>query len=402
MLKVMGRTSFERVLFTALYTPGMNGRWGLPLVAEGPPGIGKTAIMKMVVQVAGLFFSTVLASLREPADFLGLPIPSRVSGAMEDLIGEGGVSVRYAPSDFAIDAALARRACIFFDEVNGAPPATQNALLRVINEGFVGQLELPAEVRFMMAMNPKNMATGGWEISMALANRCGWLDWPSPDPREFVGYLMGSQNDRQQPVDAAATEAAVMKEWPARWAQACGTTAGFAMAKSTLLYQPPPPDSDEARKAWPSFRTFEMATRAMGSASVWGLTPQEENLLISSFIGAGAAREVFSWRKNNDLPPADQFLDGLVQFRPDPARLDRTAAVLTSCTALVTPQNAENRGPRAAKLWTFLDTLANTVPDLVGRVVGPLTQANLMLGNPVAYQVLSKVEPVLSAAGVVT
>ena len=52
---------------------------------------------------------------------------------------------------------------VFFDEVNTATPATQNALMRVVLEGRVGDLELGDSVRFAAAANPPSQNSAAWD-----------------------------------------------------------------------------------------------------------------------------------------------------------------------------------------------------------------------------------------------
>ena len=47
---------------------------GVPILTWGPPGIGKTATITMLADGLSLPLEVVLASIREPADFSGLPV----------------------------------------------------------------------------------------------------------------------------------------------------------------------------------------------------------------------------------------------------------------------------------------------------------------------------------------
>lgn len=404
-MKAKGRTSAQRILWTALYTPGPNGRMGLPVCIVGPPGTGKTSEVRQVVHAAGLHFECVICSLREPADFLGLPIPQRVKlvAANQWLSPDGDAEamlVKYAPANFAVRATLARRTVVFLDEVNTAPPAVQAALLRLVNEGVCGELELPSSVRFLMAMNRVDQAVGGWDIAPPLANRVLWLDWPEPDPLRFVEYLMGNGADAAERANPKEMENAVVAAWPNAWAKAAGTMAGFITAKPDALMRMPAVGSAQASAAWPSPRTNDLATMAMAGADIWGLTDSEELTLVSAAIGHAAAGELHTWRKNNDLPNPEALLDGQVTFTHSAARLDRTAAVLASCTALIVRKDCANRAARAEKLWEIHGTLADTASDVALGSVVAMCNERLMLGSKTAYKVLGRMEPFMVAAGV--
>jgi MoxR-like ATPase len=54
---------------------------------------------------------------------------------------------------------------LFLDELTTAPPAVQAAMLRVVLERAVGDVELPASVRIVAAANPAEQAADGWELT---------------------------------------------------------------------------------------------------------------------------------------------------------------------------------------------------------------------------------------------
>jgi hypothetical protein len=94
-------------------------------------------------------------------------------------------------------------------------------------------------------------------------------------------------------------------------------------------------------------------------------------------------------------------LDGKVPFTHNPKRLDRTAAVLGSCHALVCPANAEKRKERTQKLWSILSDkkLLDEAMDVAFGSVKALVGAKLHT-TQVAYGVLGKMLPLLKAAGI--
>jgi len=89
-----------------------------------------------------------------------------------------------------------------------------------------------------------------------------------------------------------------------------------------------------------------------------------------------------------------------VQFKHDPARLDKTAAVLTSCISLVAPANAAKRKPRSEVFWNIAGSVADTAADLCINPVHAACNAKLFVGNVNAFKVISKMTPVLDAAGI--
>ena len=101
-----------KILKTVFFTPGVNNRWGLPVILEGQPGTAKTSKIQDLMVECGLSLSSVIASLREPSDFLGLPIPRQMK--------DGTTGVEYAAAKWALDIAEAKHGLVFFDEMRAA------------------------------------------------------------------------------------------------------------------------------------------------------------------------------------------------------------------------------------------------------------------------------------------
>lgn len=413
-----GATTQQRVLWMALFAPGLNGRRGLPYVLVGEPGSAKTSKVKQLAQQANLHFEGVLGSLRSPIDFLGVPVPrKRKLGECDQHLSPDGeeelLYMHYAPAGFSMRAALAKRAVILLDEVNTCPPSVQAALLRVLFEGVVGELELPPGVRMVLAMNETKDAAGGWDIAPPLANRMGWIEWDSPTPAEFTKFLLnggrGGELKRHDDgtygpvdtVDPVQEEASVDALWEKAWAQAVGEVSGFLHRRPENLLKR---GKDGARQ-WPSPRTWELATRAIAGGYVYDLNGVEQEMAASAFIGSGVFGEFFTWRKAADLPDPEKLLDGQESFTHARDRIDRTAAVLTACTAIVTPEQATpelqvKRKERAERLWKLIRTMTDDATDVCLPTVVSLCNARLMINSVDAIKVLSAVEPVMSAANI--
>src|ERR1700751_44308 len=118
--------------------PGVAVAARVPVLLGGAPGTGKTSAIRAMAEAMGLPCETVIASIREPSDFAGLPV----------IVGDG---VLVPPPGWARRLAEPGRGLLFLDERSTAPPAVQAALLRVVLERVVGDLALPPDVAVVAA-----------------------------------------------------------------------------------------------------------------------------------------------------------------------------------------------------------------------------------------------------------
>lgn len=357
------------LLHTVWFTPGLKGRWGLPMLFSGEPGVAKSGIIEEAAIADGLACEVVIGSTREPTDFLGLPIPH-------------GDSLAYLPPSWAQRLARAGHGVGFLDELSTATPAVQAALLRVILDGAVGDLVLPPTVRLVGAMNPVDIAAGGWDLAIPLANRFGHLPWGPPSIEAWSTWLLGAGTatpEAPQPHRAAEEEERVLALWPERWARASGIVTGFLRsAGGARLHRMPNAVDPAASKAWPSPRTWEMATRALaatldtsgsdhvaGSNAIHPLGEGDRDLLVSSFVGAPAYLELATWLAQADLPDPAAVLDGDVGFTHDARRIDRTYATINACAGILRDPKGPRRKARAIRLWALFRDLMADAADLV-------------------------------------
>jgi len=309
----------------------------VPVLLWGAPGTGKTSAIRAMADAMGLPCETVIASIREPSDFAGLPVVA-------------GDSVRFAPPQWARRLAAAGSGVLFLDELSTAPPAVQAALLRVVLERTVGDLTLPPEVAVVAAANPPEQAADGWDLSAPLANRLCHLTWELT-PRFIADGLAGGWAAPQVPL------------LPAGWAAAeqlhKGMVAAFLQVRPALAIAPPP-NAAEAGRGWPSPRTWEMAARLMTATDAAKASGQARSALVRGAVGDGAGVEFLAWLVDMDLPDPEEVLADPASFRL-PGRGDRAYAALASIAAAVA---SEPTPQRWAAGWRVLGACAETAPDV--------------------------------------
>lgn len=332
----------------------------VPVLLWGAPGTGKTSAVRAMAGAAGLPCETVIASLREPSDFAGLP----VVGADD--------RVRLAPPAWAGRLAAAGQGVLFLDEISTAPPAVQAALLRVVLERTVGDLDLPEAVAVVAAANPPEQAADGWDLSAPLANRFCHLDWPLDARAVAEGFVSGWPAVAPPVLDPQwASRVPVTRSWVAAYLTVRGT--------SVLAV---PEDATTAGRSWPSPRTWDMAARLLAAAEGADAGDPVVAELLRGCVGAGAAVEFRTWLVDADLPDPEAVLADPDSFVL-PQRGDRAYAVLASVAAAVAADPGRGRWARG---WRAFGRAASAAPDVAAAAARTLARCRPP-GEPVPPEV---------------
>jgi MoxR-like ATPase len=329
--------SITDIIRAALFTPAARGRWGLPLLCWAEPGTAKSAIIEEVAAKCGLPCQALSPGTHGEGAFGCVPVPesarldteeilAAVSRHLADLIDDGytpeeavssamqaGLMLRYIGNPQTIlkypppewTERMTDGGVVFVDEITTCPPALQPPLLGLALNAMIGFHYLGDRVRVIAAANPPEMAAGGYDLSPPVANRFGHIQWTAPSIDDHAAYMMGAQamtsSITSAKVDAKQEEERVAAAWPHALAKAVGLEVAFLRRKPSLKNQCPKTGTGAAR-AWPSDRTWEMATRALASAEVHGLEPVDAESFVAAFIGQGTANELFMFRDQVDLP----------------------------------------------------------------------------------------------------
>ncbi len=385
--------SREKVLHAAFFTPNNDAGWGLPMLLWGPPGTGKTAAIEALGIAVGLHVEVLSPGERGEGAFGVVPVPLKKDAKSETRLS-------YPAPDWTDN--VEDGGIVFVDEMTTAPPALQPPLLGLIQKRRIGSTRLGPRVRVIGAANPPEQAAGGWDLAPPVANRLGHLDWPAPEVESWSDWMLsgGSEAEVKQ-IDALQEEQRVLGLWDSAFARAKGLVTAFLKRRPELLMKQPPTGDPNASRAWPSPRSWENATRAVASAEVHRLNDEEADELLAAFVGTGITAEFAEFRTQADLPDPEDLLEGRAKFKHDPKRLDRTAAVVQSCAALITPAGAKRRLERGAAFWQLLGKLDTDARDLIVPAVRVMTRAELVLplkehANPVLEGIL----PMLRAANI--
>lgn len=343
-----------------------------PVLAWGPPGVGKTATITAVADALDLPLEVVLASIREPSDFSGLPV-----------IREDGVRME-APA-WAKRLHQAGKGILFLDEISTAPPAVQAALLRVVLDRVVGDLELPDGVAVVAAANPPEQAAGGWDLSAPLANRFCHLSW-SLDTQGWIDGMVQGWKTPSIPVLPAGWEVGI----PASRA----LVAAFIRHRPHLLLQLPESE-EQAGKAWPSPRSWDMASRLLAAADAAKAGEDVAASLVAGCVGDGAAMEFLAWRRDLDLPDPETVLANPSGFRV-PDRGDQAFAILTAVVSAAVGNLTQDRWLAA---WQVLARAADQGAKDIAAASAKALAAARKPGLPLPQKELREFIPLLQKGG---
>ena len=121
----------------------------------------------------------------------------------------------------------------------------------------VGDLELPPGVAVVAAANPPEQAAGGWDLSPPLANRFCHLSWALNTQGWIDGMIQG------WPVPSVPR---LPDNWEAGIPASRTLVAAFIRHRPHLLLQLPESE-EQAGKAWPSPRSWDMAARLLAASN---------------------------------------------------------------------------------------------------------------------------------------
>ncbi len=347
----------------------------VPVLLWGAPGTGKTSMIHALATAAQLPCETVIASIREPADFAGLPVVRTTP--------DGRSRVDLAPPRWAERLETAGRGILFFDEVSTAPPAVQAALLRVVLERTVGDLQLPAEVAVVAAANPPEQAADGWDLTAPLANRFCHLDWPA-EARDIADGFAGGWPIPRIPDPRLG--------WQQNTPIARSWIAGFLRARPALALDVPA-EAAGAGRAWPSPRTWDMAAVLLSAGQAAGTDEAVLSLLVRGAVGQGPGVEFLTWLAEADLPDPELLLADPDSFVP-PERGDRAYAALASVAAAVAAHPTTERWTAA---WRIFGHCGERAPDVAATAARALARVRPP-GAPVPKEVHA-FAPLLRDAG---
>lgn len=223
----------------------LSQRW--PAFIWGPPGVGKSSIVRQIAKNRHLPVIDLRASLLDPTDLRGIPAI------------ENGRAI-WCPPSF-LPQQHDKPGILFLDEINAAPPLVQASLYQLVLDRRVGEYELPPGWWIVAAGNRQQDRAVTFRMSSALANRFVHLEL-DPDVDDWRTWALGQ---RVSPL-----------------------VVSFIGVRPGLLNQEPGDST-----AYPTPRSWEMVSDVMTSMG----GPKEAADVLSGIVGTGAAVEFQAYAK---------------------------------------------------------------------------------------------------------
>lgn len=351
----------------------------IPVLLWGAPGQGKTTVIEALAASNEMHLETVLASIREPSDFAGLPYV--VDGRATLIAPDWAQSIADATT-------AGKTGVLFLDEVSTATPAVQAALLRVVLDRKVGDTYLGDDVAVIAAANPPEIAADGWDLAPPMANRFLHLDWALPSDVVSDGFLMEWPEVVVPQIDQDRVGDEV---------RAARQLVGAFLRARPDLTTVMPNASSEAGRAYPTPRSWESAATMFGYARAAGVSAVATRMLLVGAIGQAAAVEFLAYINDLDLPAPQDVLANPDTFEV-PTRGDRVYAVAFGTLSYV-------KDDLTVESWTTMGRVLKRIAeanhaDIAVAVASPWMKMKPEAARPDS-DTLGALSPILREAGLI-
>lgn len=241
-----------------------------PVFMWGPPGIGKSSIVRQVCDEKKWEMIDLRLSLLNPVDLRGLPF-----------MGADRKTAVWLHPEFLPKKG---KGVLFLDELNTAPTSVQIAAYQLVLDRRIGNYIFPEEWRII--------AAGNRETDMAFISKM-----PSPLANRFIHI---------------ETEANI-DDWK-MWAQGKvdPRIVAFLSFRPKLLCELP----KEEIRSYPTPRSWAFVSKILSLYK----NPEDAEEIINGTVGEGSAKELLGFLNiYKELPDIDEILEGKVKRVPNKA-----------------------------------------------------------------------------------
>lgn len=219
-----------------------------PIMIEGAPGVGKTAIVTQAAQDAGMDLIVSHPITCDPTDAGGILWPDVASGKAVTL-----------PKEDLARALSAKEPLVWFlDDFAQAAPSVQNSFAHLIHARQSGPHKLPDHVVFAIACNRRTDRAGSHTVVSTILSRCLSSITLVPSCDEWITWALG-----------AGVHPAIIS---------------YLRQRPDSLYTDTPPNGE----AYPCPRSWQHASEVLSLE--FNLSAETE--LLAGAVGHGAAVEL--------------------------------------------------------------------------------------------------------------
>lgn len=252
----------------------------------GPPGVGKSSIVKQIAQKLKIDLIDVRLPQLEPPDLRGIPVPNHTTHKTDayypDWLPESGQGI------------------IFLDEIEKAPVAVKNAALQLVLDRKIGSYTVPDDWSIVSAGNREDDGCFSMPLGSALSNRMIHLE-VQPDYNVWLAWAL--KNNISEGI------------------------LGYLAFRPEHLYKM---DIDANINAFPSPRSWEMLNTMLVGVE----DRAEQNELMEAVIGITIAKEYRTWYKiYRNVNVEDIVLKGILPELPKKDGEQSTIYAITTAVA---------------------------------------------------------------------
>lgn len=291
----------------------------LPILLWGPPGVGKSSMIRQEAQERGWKLIDLRLSQMSPVDLRGIPVPDH----------ETGRTKWYPPVELPEVKRDGKYGLLFLDELLQAPRDVQAAALQLVLDRRLGEYKLPDGWRVVAASNRVSDKAGTYQIISSLANR-------------FVHIPVACS---LPPMDIQSEGIEVNFEAWKAWAYDNNVreeVISFLNYRPNLLWKPTGQVAYPTPRIWGDYVSKIIANSGMDQKAIAGC------------VGDGPAAEFTAFcRLRDEMPDPDAILNG--EDVSAPTRPDVTYAVCGALAArIVAAKKRKNAGKFAANLMHYI------------------------------------------------
>ena len=264
----------------------------------GPPGVGKSSIIKQICEEKGWRMIDFRLSTVNPVDLMGMPTIDKEKGVAKWLPPE------YLPPQDSKEVGV-----LFLDELNLAPLSVQAAAYQLILDKRVGGYIFPKTWKMVSAGNRETDKANVYKISAPLANR-------------FMHITVQSDLDA----------------W-VKWAKnkVDESIISFLIVRPTLLFQMP----NDSQKAFPSPRSWTYVSNFIKAFKYQAGTKPSRGfeIAVMGSIGNNVGQEFLNFISDYSLMEIEEIISTFIETGKiklptgdAPGKLSKRFAVATAIT----------------------------------------------------------------------